>query len=145
MVGLSVALIMMHFWKYYNIINWKNVFGTTTCPNLLMDLFLNTLNDVLDLMATIKLLTRNEINSNSKLGERYRFGVWRRWSYNHRRPATIGNILRRLASVSIMASGVYKLHFLASSALRATFKASRVHYFIASSNSIVLSLSLKVI
>ena len=31
-----------------------------------MDLFLNTLNEVLDLMALIKLLTKKEINSNSK-------------------------------------------------------------------------------
>ena len=54
------------FLEVLNKINWKNVFGTTTCPNLLMDLFLNTLNEVLDLMAPIKLLTKKEINSNSK-------------------------------------------------------------------------------
>ena len=41
--------------------------------------------------------------------------------YFCRRPASIENFLRRLASVFIMAFGVSKPHFLASSVHRATF------------------------
>ena len=50
-----------------------------------------------------------------------RFGVWCAGGYFCRRPASIENFLRRLASVLIMAFAVSKPHFLASSVHRATF------------------------
>ena len=43
-------------------IKWQNIFGNITCPDKLMELFLKTLNEVLDLMAPIKPLSRKEAN-----------------------------------------------------------------------------------
>ena len=55
-----------------------------------------------------------------RVGEN-KFGVWRPGGYFCWRPASIENFLGRLASVFIMAFGVSKPHFLASSVHRATF------------------------
>ena len=64
------------------------------------------------------------------LGGGNRFGVWRPGGYFCRRPASIENFLRRLASVLIMAFGVSKPHFLASSVHRASFPGvSRLSFF----------------
>ena len=59
-----------------------------------------------------------------------RFGVWRPVGYFCRRPASFENFSRRLASVLIVAFGVFKPHFLASSVHRATFAGvSRPSFF----------------
>ena len=43
-------------------IKWQKIFGNITCPDKLMELFLKTLNEVLDLMAPIKPLSKKEAN-----------------------------------------------------------------------------------
>ena len=43
-----------------NRIDWDKIFGTITCPNQLIDRFLQTLNEVLDIMAPVKKLSKKE-------------------------------------------------------------------------------------
>ena len=49
-----------------NRIDWDKIFGNITCPDQLMDRFLKTLNEVLDIMAPVKKLSKKEASLKMK-------------------------------------------------------------------------------
>ena len=49
-----------------NRIDWDKIFSNITCPDQLMDRFLKTLNEILDIMALVKMLSKKEASLKMK-------------------------------------------------------------------------------
>ena len=50
-----------------NRIDWNKIFDNITCQDQLMDRFIETLNEVLDIIAPVKKLSKNEGSLNEAL------------------------------------------------------------------------------